>query len=128
MIPTTSITCTETKDANDWPKRSTTTTSNNKIYKLSLTSISCCFLACNEALRAFKPWEEAACESTTRVRSFNSRGFHCHRLIILVIIGSTSRVNTFPNRDSTFFLSSSLAALFLARSPWVATKITKAGL
>ena len=46
------------------------TTSNNKIYKLSLTSISCCFLACKEALRAFKPWEEAACESTTRVRSF----------------------------------------------------------
>ena len=43
-------------------------------------------------------------------------------------MGSTSRVNTFPNRDSTFFLSSSLAALFLARSPWVATKITKAGL
>ena len=125
MIPTTSITCTETKDANDWSKRSSTTMSNTKIYKLSLTSISCCFLACNEALRAFKPWDEAACESTTRVRSF--KRVYCHRLIILVM-GSTSRVNTFPNSDSTFFLSSSLAALFLARSLWVATRITKAGL
>ena len=70
MIPTTSITCTETKDANDLSKRSNTTMSNTKIYKLFLTSISCCFLACNEAFRAFKPCDEAACESTTRVMSF----------------------------------------------------------
>ena len=34
-----------------------------------LTSISCCFLASREALRALRPWEEAACESTTRLKS-----------------------------------------------------------
>ena len=37
-------------------------------------------------------------------------------------------VKTLPNLASTFFLSSSLLVLFLARSPWVATNTTKAGL
>ena len=44
------------------------------------------------------------------------------------IVKNTSRVKTLPNLASTFLLSSSLLVLFLARSPWVATNTTKAGL
>ena len=44
------------------------------------------------------------------------------------IVKNTSRVKTLPNFASTFLLSSSLLVLFLARSPWVATNTTKAGL
>ena len=44
------------------------------------------------------------------------------------IVKNTSRVNTLPNLDSTFLLSSSLLVLLFAKSPCVATNTTKAGL